>query len=590
MNDTHSLNSTERLLNTIRGDVSPAIEPGPLSNITEQSISFHKTSAKNLTAGVLIEENYIALTLTCPGKSPATQQLLKWSFIQMPKGMTLGHNRFVSFLKQTLDDFLDKYRQAQVWTAIDTKNFKLRHIIIPDLAPSKIANAALWGFKKEFEIQEEEDIFDFQVLGTTQVDGIQKRKVVVFSAEKKQVSLLKSAFSKAGFPLTGITALPFAFHNFVKAGMVSPKAPFVMAHVSRNHSNVFCMAEDGILLVRNIRSGSFSLAEDMVSPDTDPNDITIDIPQMLKFEDGDPDYQQINEAANRLISKIIRTGDYCSNQIAGNEPMNAYLFSGEIDECTAFVKSAEEQIPSRVDRFNPFDEPANQPGVGIAAPFNAILRNGIIQAFALSMSTNQLTPNFLFTYVHKEAKTRQKKINIGIAGAFAACMFICFAAWFWMGSMVETREQNLEKTSRQLAGYVPNVQKESLDILIAQARKKSNQIEQYTQDYLSLAVIGELCTKTPENIKIISMDADFRRPKADEKKEKHQKTKILPSRALIISGTVSAEFTALESTLTGYIISLSDSPFFNNVVLKEKKVHSEDKNNRLTFTAVMEIN
>lgn len=579
------LNSTERLLNTIRGSDSIPIDNIEPVNFTEQSVSIEHMQTKSMTAGILIDNGYIALVLSGANKTTHTQELLKWSYITIPDSMDPSHIRFSAFLRNTLENFLGKFKQAEIWSIVDTKNFKLRNIIIPNIPTPKIPNAAMWEFKKEFEILPDEEIFDFQISGTIQVDGIKKKKIVAFSAEKEPINILNSVFSKAGFPLTGITALPFAFHNFIKNDIIPNKAPFVITNISRHYSNIFCLSSSGVLLVRNIKTGAYSLVEDLLDTDGSDSDDTIDVPELLNFDTHNPLFDKISHSSDRLISKIVRTGDYCSNNLTKNDPMEAYLFFGETDKCEAFLTSAQEQIPSNVSIFNPFEGANISSTLKINPPLNPTHRNGIIPAFAISLSSNEDTPNFLYTYVHKEAQAKQKKINLSIIGTCAACLLVCFALWFWLSGLEKKQSQNIANIDRQLSKYTPNVNQDIITQKLIEAKKKSTIIQKYTSDYNSLAVINEICSKTPDNIFIISLNADFKIPVTLEKNKKG----MSQNRLMILKGMVKADYTALESTLTGYIIKLGDSPFFKDILLRDKKIDTDNDENTLIFTTVMEI-
>ena len=96
------------------------------------------------------------------------------------------------------------------------------------------------------------------------------------------------------------------------------------------------------------------------------------------------------------------------------------------------------------------------------------------------------------------------------------------------------------------------------------ARKKTETMRQYITDYVPLAVISELCFLTPENISLSSMDAGLIEEDNNNAEGKKGKGNAASEskRHMRVQGVVSAEFTALEGTLTGYVISLGDSPLF----------------------------
>ncbi len=109
------------------------------------------------------------------------------------------HARFPSFLRSTLTEFLGRHKTVPVWTAIDSRDLKLRNLTIPDISDAKVANAALWGLKKEVEVDPEKEIFDFDFIETVQTGGIKKKNVVAFAGDRKQILALKQVFADAGY-------------------------------------------------------------------------------------------------------------------------------------------------------------------------------------------------------------------------------------------------------------------------------------------------------------------------------------------------------------------------------------------------------
>jgi hypothetical protein len=89
-------------------------------------------------------------------------------------------------------------------------------------------------------------------------------------------------------------------------------------------------------------------------------------------------------------------------------------------------------------------------------------------------------------------------------------------------------------------------------------------------------VLKELSTLTPQEISIESFDSDFTKGTSEK-------------RSVLIKGIVEDDFTDLESTLTGYVIKLGDSPLFGDILLQDKKIEKNESKSILKFTAEMEI-
>ena len=594
MSDKNNLNSTERLLNNIRGNAPEPVRKVSVPNkrrldhTSGQAISIKTNIKHGLTAGVFIRIDSVSLVLTGQKKQGAQKELVKWAQVPFPDHMDIKNNRFPSFLGATITSFLGKNKKASIWTVLDSKYLKLRNIIVPDLAESKIPNAALWGLKKEFEFDLEKEIFDYDFIGSTQIDGIKKKNLVAFTGEKKQIKFLKHLFSTAGYSLKGITTIPFALQNFISTSIVSAdSSPVVMVNIAKYYSEITCLSQKGVFLTRIIKTGSYSLAEELIESKEliiDNGDITKILNS--KMDRNSPEFDLIQHSADRLIGKILRTGEYCSNTYASNEPVSKYLFFGETDNCPAFMEYAAENIAGKIEIFKPCKDASSS--LSIDLPENARQRNGIIPALGIALSGNKYTPNFLYTYIQKIRTLKYKKLNVIIAAACLACLVACAGVYGWFNSM-ETDELNKKAAiEKQLVQYNPVVTQNFLSSTIAKAKEKSDMISRYAHDFQSLAIIHEVCALTPQKISITSFDSDFSKADSSEDK-KGKKEQIKKKKSLIIKGIVKAEFTELESNLSGYVLKLGDSPLFGDILLLDKKIEKKADFAILKFTADMEI-
>jgi len=524
LSNKNNLNSTEKLLNNIRGNAPEPVRKVPVpnkrrpDNTSGQAISIKTNIKHGLTAGIFIKIDSVSLVLTGQKKQGAQKELVKWAQVPFPEHIDIKSNRFPSFLGATITSFLGKNKKAAIWTALDSKYLKLRNIVVPDLAESKIPNAALWGLKKEFEFDQEKEIFDYDFIGNTQINGIKKKNLVAFTGEKKQIKSLQHLFSTAGYPLTGITAIPFALQNFISTGIVpADSSPIVMVNIAKYYSEITCLSQKGVFLTRIIRTGSYSLAEELI----ESKEITIDNGDITKILSSEikrnsPEFDLIEHSADRLVGKILRTGDYCSHTYAANEPVSKFFFFGETDNCPAFMEYAAENIAGEIEIFTPCKDASSS--LSIDLPEDAWQRNGVIPALGIALSGNEYTPNFLYNYMQKIKQLKYKKLNVIIVAACLACLIACAGVYGWFNSM-ETDELNKKAAiQKQLVQYNPVVTQKFLSSTIVKAKEKSDLINRYAHDFQSLAIIHEICSLTPQKISLTSFDSDFTKnePSEDE--------------------------------------------------------------------------
>ncbi len=181
--------------------------------------------------------------------------------------------------------------------------------------------------KRETDFDETKEIFDFEVLEDIVTDdGVKKKNLVVFSGNRQRIRSLQSIFGRAGYPLTGITAIPFALQNYFRTRLLEPDAPyFAVTHICQETSDIYCFSRAGMVLARSLRTGALNLIGEL-----DEN------PEIAQFflPGDEPEASasispQVQEISERLVSKIIRTGDYCAQHYTGNTPITHYYFLAE---------------------------------------------------------------------------------------------------------------------------------------------------------------------------------------------------------------------------------------------------------------------
>ncbi len=595
MADSNDLSSTEKLLDSIRGDTPPspagdASVPQPESG---SGSPIKDGSIYNLCLGVHFGGNRLSLVLAGGAKRGGPRDIIKWQTLPYPENSDIKDEQFPAFLKSSLSSFLENKKKVSIWAAIETKDVKLRQLVLPNMPDAKMANAAMWALKKEVEFDPVDEIFDYEFISDVHVNGVKKKNVVAFTGAKTAVKEIQQLFKSAGYSLTGITATPFALQNCLLAGQPDTGGkPILVVNIRRYRSEIFCLANQGVIVARSIKTGSFSLVEASMESGMIDKNIT-DIPWILSARNrvDDPGFEEMGGAANRLVGKIQRTGEYCSNTYLDNEPIAKYYFFGETDTSPGFTTFLEEMMPDRTILFSPHQD--NMAAAGVTVPADAQDRNGIIPALGIALSDNTVTPNFLYTHKEKAIAAKNKKINMGVIAAGIAGLLICVGVWVWFNQMENDITAKRTQVETQLARYEIAVTRDVLNKKITQAQKRSQIIRQYIKDYTPLAVIGELCSLTPENIALVSLDAGLTEDKAGQTKlttrGKGKKIEAVKARHLRLQGVVTEEFTALESTLTGYVIALGDSPLFGEISVEDKEVEQKEEGSILKFTADMEI-
>jgi len=528
---------------------------------------------KDLQLGVFFSRQMLTLVMTGVPSKNAPRGLINWAFIPQPDYLDPESDQWVEFFGKSLSRFVGSDKKIDVWCAINPADLKIKHITIPDMSLEKIGNAAFWGLKRETDFDETKDIFDFEILEDRVVDGIKKKNLVVFSGDRYRIQSLKKMFDRAGYPLTGITAIPFALQNYFRTRLVQPNAPyFAVTHISQETSDIYCFSKTGLILARSLRTGALNLIEELdENPEMAQLFLSADEPEMPPSISP-----QVQEISERLVSKIVRTGDYCAQHYTGNTPITRYYFLGEIGMFGPFMGLAKNMIPGGVRTVEPVldkttckDRPA--------LPEKGHERSAFPVALGIALSGHDLTPNFINTHHDKREKTRGKRIAFTVcaSGMMILSALIALHLFFITVHKKDLILQDL--LDQELARIDKTFNPADIDQMIASSKEKIKQADEYIDRYRPLGIIFDLCRITPPHIRLTSLAYG----KSGAKKEE--------ARTLRIQGRITGPVLSLEAELAHYILTLSNSPLFGNIqVTKEKTIVTEDLD-QLLFSATLEV-
>ncbi|OQY49575.1 MAG: hypothetical protein B6230_07850 [Desulfobacteraceae bacterium 4572_89] len=587
-------NSTQKLLDLIRtGEEKKVIEL--LSDDSDTSLPV-SIKSRHLNVGVFITQRDISLVMTSNLGFTKKKGLVKWKTIPLPEilrpeNLLPENNEFPVFLKKCLDMFLEDKKKVPIWCALESSSLKIKNIIIPDIPQAKIANAAFWGLKKEMEFNEDQEIFNFEILGDILIDGIKKKNLLVFSAPKTEVLSLKNTFQEAGYNLAGITSIPFAMQNFIRTGQTQVDDPyFAIVNISRENSEIYCFFKKGILLVRSLRTGTQQLMDELDCPlDMDPIGY---LSSMTTIDSSE--FSPIKEVSERMISKIIRTGDYCAQHYTGNNPIQRYIFYGETDHCTPFMLQASNLIPAAVETFEPVKDSLSAT-TEAGLPKDVQQKNTVLTCFGIALSSNDITPNFLFTFDDQLKAKKQRKITLATALAGTIMLAMVVSAHFMLNFTLQKDLSVLAGLKQEQMKFGNEIQMESITRAISIGEKKNSARKQYIDNYLALAIIYDVCHFTPNNIHLSSMTYDQRKNdqrKNNQEKNDRKKDKAGPekqTKKLFVEGQVTGLFHLLNSELGNYILKLSDSPVFGDIEITDKQIQQKTQDKTLFFKATLEV-
>jgi len=205
----------------------------------------------------------------------------------------------------------------------------------------------------------------------------------------------------------------------------------------------------------------------------------------------------------------------------------------------------------------------------------------------LSLSDIKYTPNAIFTYLDKNKELSGKMINRGIFAAFAAALVLCLA--FIVFQVVEMGQLGTKraKLEQELSLFKPLLSREKVNGLVEEAKNRYQITQQYSRKYKGMALISELSSLTPEDIRLIHVriaapSGQAPAPKKDAAPVKETTPQEI-SDGVSIEGVVLGERNALDALLSQYVMNLERSAALQGVKVEKSSIVNFRKKEILQF-------
>jgi type IV pilus assembly protein PilM len=629
------ISSTERLLELIRTDseIDPEDtakptrrKPGSVKSIFRNSLSLKK----NITIGADLGHDDLKLVKILR-VSDDRFEMVEYARIPFDPEIPRESSQFHQFLRPALSDFCGPNKNADLWCTISSARVETRQFQVPKVSARQLPNAIYWTFQRESSFSEDEKVFDFQILGEVQDEQSVKINVVAYTVPKDEVTTLKETFAKSGFPLAGISIVPFAFQTLLRARRLEASEGHVSSlYIGRDWSRIDIFSGGNLVLSRGIKAGVSTMMEGLqkefesaskglslvMSPDEDVGRIrAVKKKQKLDLEvarqyffgyihesssmeaerkepkfDENKIFQMIRPALERLVRQVERTIRHYALNNENARIGKIYISSGVRPHQRILGYIAEELgMPTEV--LNPFSASANfLPQVPL--PDSESEQSSFAPAMGMALADNSRTPNFLFTYKDKAKALRNQRINRGVFGVFVLLMVICVGISFWQERATREKEAKQQQLQQHLQQYNLRVDKNLILELVEQIRAKNRADQAFGKKYLNLAVISEVVDLTPPNVRLLSISAQLGPYKTetqpDKGKQKKKAAKPAP-KTMILEGIIEGDRLTLESALAAYLMELKNSPLFDQPRISTKSFEFFGNEEVLRFKAQLDI-
>ena len=508
---------------------------------------------------------------------------------------------FTPILKAALQKFCGSSKELAIWAAPGLDRARVHHLKLPQVSPSRLPGAVYWGLQREEEFLEKEAVVDFQVEkgGAPNTSlNITSLNITGVLVEREGVEELQQAFSRAGYPLTGIGIPLFALRNLVNLrGDEKQEAPVLICKLGQRATSVSVLSEGRLVFTRNIPLGLQNLGEVLVKElDPAPSlEEACDLVLKLGLEEealSSDDCQQhenvlalLHPILKRTVRQIERTMTYYQSNF-DTEPMETIFLGGGIAARGHLFQYISGQLSPRVIAIDPFDTPELQAETSF--PADNVDRIAYGPAFGLALEGTQ--PGINLAYTYKECLDENKHRKIATAVSIFLIMLTAAVAFLYSWQQSQLRSLNAERDNldRSLSSLGPRltetiIMEATEDVRALQERRRAA-----TKRYEGLALLSEITRLTPENISLlhvsVAMGSSITLLDVPAAKGRPIKTAADAKGTLLLKGIVNGERTSLETSLTIYIARLDQSQLFHAVEVDSTKLVESSDELHLSFT------
>lgn len=612
------ITSTEKLLDLIRdnGVLSPPANPAePIAPAHKSGLFRALTFQRAIGIGVEIGDRYISIS-KINRMSDKSFELLDYDTITLDQVETYDSPYLAKALAAVLSRFCAGLNRYDIWCCVASAKVETRCIRIPKLPKKQIPNAVFWTFSKEVSFSEKEMLLDFRILGDVNENGMTKTHVMTFTIPIVETETLQRLFTRSGYPLSGISIVPFAIQNLLKTGIVQETGQNTCClFIGRDWSRITIYANGDLILSRGIKAGMHSMIDAIADHYRPP--LSIDTPPARGMEDhegaapDEPDayyatarqdlyrflesdgtadtrteeantidiFQAIIPAIDRLVKQVERTIAHFSMHFK-QSGVSDILLSGSVAANSAVIKHIGSQLGLSVNILNPFPQPHSFTQK-VIIPDSPAGKESFVPAIGIGLSSNELTPNFLFTYRHREIRNRTRQLRIGISAACIGFLVMLLCGFLWQENSIAAKAAEVDRLVQKRDSFNIPLTQDLVMALYAKVNQKRSLITTLSQRYYSSAVMAEVIQLTPANIRLIALSADLGTPL--------KKPKTKTDDTLVIEGIVTGDKIRFETDLASYMLTIEDSALFKKPAVKNKRLQFLDGQQVLRFSIRFEL-
>jgi Tfp pilus assembly PilM family ATPase len=555
-------------------------------------------------------------------------EMLEFTRVPFDPQIPRDHPNFPRFLGSALQKFCGTSKTVELWATIPSGRVETRFLKIPKTTQNQIANSAFWSYQKHSSFKENETIFDFDALGEAEEGGVKKLALMAYTAPRQAVEELQDLFVHAGFPLSGISIVPFALQTLLRSNCIQTQGVGVSSlYIGREWSRIDIFSNGNLLLSRGIKAGIRTMVEALQheieqnwfeltlakSPTSDQNRIRaiktrlkqeLEIAQSVFFgpvygpaAETTPDkqlaikeeriFQMILPALERLVRQVERTIRHFGINFDNARVEKIYVSSG-VELHPRILDYISDELGLPIEVIDPFAEGEHFTAQS-APPESTAVKSSFAPALGMALASNAITPNFLHTHKDKRKASVARNVSRGVLACFVAVLLLCTGFAFWQDQQIKDKDFRKASLQSQLNSFDLRVDKNLILKLVERIRAQNRNLQGIGNNFLGVAVLGEVANNTPASVRLLSITTRLGAIAALAPAGKATGKTEPARRMMTLEGVIFGERTTLEADLAAYLMVLENSALFQQTSLSKKSLETMDNQPVIRFTAQMDL-
>jgi hypothetical protein len=170
-----------------------------------------------------------------------------------------------------------------------------------------------------------------------------------------------------------------------------------------------------------------------------------------------------------------------------------------------------------------------------------------------------------------------------------AIVLVCMGFAFWQEQQIKDKDFRKAGLQSQLSSFDLRVDKNLILKLVDRIRAQNQNLRGIGNNFLGVAVLGEVANTTPANVRLLNVTTRLGAPPALPAAGKAAGKAEPAKRVVILEGVIYGDRTTLEAELAAYLMALKSSALFKQAAISKKSVETMDNQPVIRFTAQMDL-